>query len=82
MTHSIAQKARDILNAHHFDAESEKPTEALASELTGGAEPYQDNAAIQSAIEKINAVRLAADEQVKVFPWQIENQTREITAIA
>lgn len=73
---SIAQKARDVLNAHHFDAENGKPTELLASELTESAQPYQDNAAIHSAIEKINAARPAIDEQVKVFPWQIEDSTQ------
>ncbi len=68
---AIAQKARDILNAHHFDAESGKPAGPLASELTESAQLYQDNASIHNAIEKINATRPATDEQVKVFPWQI-----------
>ncbi len=70
---SIAQKARDILNAHHFDAESGKPTELLASELTESAQPYQDDAAIHCAIEKVNAARPAPDEQVKDVSWQIED---------
>ncbi len=70
---SIAQEARGILNAHHFDAESGKPTGPLASELTGSAELYKDNAALHSAIEKINAARPSTDEQVKAFSWQIED---------
>ncbi len=71
--HSVAQEARDILNAHHFDAESGKPTQPLASELTESARPYKDNAAIQCAIEEINAARPSPDEQVKASPWQIED---------
>ncbi len=71
--HSVAQEARDILNAHHFDAESGKPTQPLASELTESARPYKDNAAIQCAIEKINVARPSPDEQVKASPWQIED---------
>ncbi len=73
---SVAQKTRDILDAHHFDAESGKPTQPLASELTEGAQPYQDYAAIHSAIEKVNAARPATDEQVKVSAWQIEDSTQ------
>ncbi len=69
----VAQQARDILHAHHFDAESGKPTQPLASELMESAQPYQDNATIHSAIEKINVARPAIDEQVKVLPWKIED---------
>lgn len=69
----VAQEARDILNAHHFDADSGKPTQPLASELTDSAQPYKDNAAIQCAIEKINATRPSPDEQVKASLWQIED---------
>ena len=69
----ITQETQDILIAHHFDAESGKPTELLASGLTESAEPYKDKAAIQCAIEKINAARSSADEQVRVSPWQIED---------
>ncbi len=67
----VAQEARDLLNAHHFDAESGKPTQPLASELTESAQPYKDNAAIQCAIEKINAARPSPDGQVKASLWQI-----------
>jgi len=70
---SIAQEARGILTAHHFDVESGKPTQLLASELTESAQPYQDDAAIHRAIEQVNAARPAPDEQVKDFPWQIED---------
>ncbi len=70
---SIAPKARDILNAHHFDAESGKPTGPLASEITESAELYKDHGAIHRAIDKINAARPSTDEQVKAFPWQIED---------
>lgn len=45
---SVAQEVRDILNAHHFDAESGKPTGPLASELTESAQLYKDNAAIHN----------------------------------
>ncbi len=69
----IAQEARDILNAHHFDAESGKPTQLAEAEITAGAEPYRDQTAIQYAIKEINAARPSADEQVKASPWQIED---------
>lgn len=61
------------MTAHHFDAKSGKTTQPLASELTESAQPHQDEAAIRSAIRKVNAARPAADEQVKVCAWQIED---------
>lgn len=69
----IAQETRDILGAHHLDAESGKATEELSSDLTESAKPYADEAAIQCAIEKINATRKSAEEQVKTGTWQIED---------
>ena len=69
----IAQETRDILNAHHFDAESGKAMEKLSSDLTESAKPYADEAAIQCAIEKINATRKSAEEQVKAGTSQIED---------
>jgi hypothetical protein len=69
----IAQETRDILSTHHFDAESGKATKELASELMESATPYADEAAIQCAMEKINATRKSAEEQIKTGPWQIED---------
>lgn len=69
----IAQETRDILSTHHFDAESGKAAEDIVFELTESAEPYEDEAVIQHAIEKINAARTSVDEQIKNGSWQIED---------
>ena len=69
----ISQEAQDILSTHHFDAESGKATGELACALTESAKPYADEAAIQCAIEKINATRKAEEEQIKPGSWKIED---------
>ena len=73
MEDQMTQEMREILNAHQFDAESGKPTESIAAGLKESAKPYGEKTAIVQAIEKINAGRPLADEQVKASGWQIES---------
>lgn len=68
----MTQEMREILNAHQFDGESGKPTDSMDVGLKESAEPYGEKTAMVQAIEKINAGRPLAEEQVKATGWQIE----------
>ena len=69
MEDEMTQEMREILNAHQFDGESGKPTESIAAGLKESAKPYGEKAAMVQAIEKINAGRPLAEEQVKATGW-------------
>ena len=68
----ITQEMRAILNTHQFDAESGQPTESIDAGLREGAEPCGEKTELEEAIEKINAGRPCAEEQVKTSGWQLE----------
>lgn len=70
----IAQDTKEVLTAHHFDGESGKPeaVERIDPEVREAAKPWEDEAAVHRAIEKINANRPMEDEQVKASATEIE----------
>ena len=68
------KEARDTLSKYHFDVETGKPTEVLATDLTESGRAYENDEAIERAIEAINATRPLAEERVKASTWQIERE--------
>lgn len=69
----MEQETHRVMLTHHFDPESGKATEWIASELKANAKPCGDDTAIHNAIEKINRTRPLADEQIKASEWKIED---------
>ena len=74
----IDRESQNILKAHHFDPESGKPVDVLATELKQNAKLYANEETVKSAIERINSTRVSSDEQIKSEPFQIEDSQETI----